>query len=206
MLSLQGTFHFSDYSSLYDIVVPKDNKLRLINELVDFSFIYDELRDKYCPDNGRMAEDPVRMFKYLMIKSISGLSDVDLVDKCMYDMSYKYFLGLAPEDGVIESSTLSKFRRMRLKDMNLLDTLINKSIDIAKKKGIEISKKIIVDATHSLSRSNPVLPCGALQKQAKILRKAVYEANAGIKDKMPQNMREMIWRSRWITWPDSWSF
>ena len=71
MLPSQGILHFSDYSSLYDIVVPKDNKLRLINELVDFSFIYDELNDRYCPDNGRMAEDPVRMFKYLMIKSIS---------------------------------------------------------------------------------------------------------------------------------------
>ena len=186
MLPAQGSIRFSDYSSLYDIVVPKDNKLRLINELVDFSFIYDELNDRYCPDNGRMAEDPVRMFKYLMIKSISGLSDVDLVDKCMYDMSYKYFLGLAPEDKVIEASTLSKFRRMRLKDMNLLDMLINKSIDIAKAKGIEISKKIIVDATHSLSRSNPVLPAGALQKQAKILRKSVYEADATMKDRMPQ--------------------
>lgn len=98
MLPIQDTIHFSEYSSLYDVVVPKDNKLRLINELVDFSFIYDELNEKYCLDNGRMAEDPVRMFKYLMIKSISGLSDVDLVDKCMYDMSYKYFLGLAPED------------------------------------------------------------------------------------------------------------
>lgn len=186
MLPNQGSLHFSDYSSLYDIVVPKDNKLRLINELVDFSFIYDELNDRYCQDNGRMAEDPVRMFKYLMIKSISGLSDVDLVDKCMYDMSYKYFLGLAPEDRVIESSTLSKFRRMRLKDMNLLDMLINKSIDIAKEKGIEISRKIIVDATHSLSRSNPVLPAGALQKQAKILRKSVYEADASMREKMPQ--------------------
>lgn len=92
MLPIQGTIHFSEYSSLYDVVVPKDNKLHLINELVDFSFIYDELNEKYCRDNGRMAEDPVRMFKYLMIKSISGLSDVDLVDKCMYDMSYKYFL------------------------------------------------------------------------------------------------------------------
>lgn len=40
MLPVQGTIHFSDYSSLYDIVVPKNNKLRLINELVDFSFIY----------------------------------------------------------------------------------------------------------------------------------------------------------------------
>ena len=186
MLPTQGVIHFSDYSSLYDIVVPKENKLRLINDLVDFSFIYEELQDKYCHDNGRMAEDPVRMFKYLMIKSISGLSDVDLVDKCMYDMSYKYFLGLAPEDRVIEPSTLSKFRRMRLKDINLLDKLINKSIDIAKEKGIEISKKIIVDATHSLSRSNPVLPAGALQKQAKILRKSVYEADANMRERMPQ--------------------
>lgn len=186
MLPIQGTIHFSDYSSLYDIVVPKNNKLRLINELVDFSFIYEELNSKYCQDNGRMAEDPVRMFKYLMIKSISGLSDVDLVDKCMCDMSYKYFLGLAPEDRVIESSTLSKFRRMRLKDMNLLDMLINKSIDIAREKGIEISNKIIVDSTHSLSRSNPILPANALQKQAKILRKSVYEADPDMKDKMPQ--------------------
>lgn len=186
MLPIQGSIHFSDYSSLYDIVVPKDNKLRLINELVDFSFIYKELQDKYCLDNGRMAEDPVRMFKYLMIKCISGLSDVDLVDKCMYDMSYKYFLGLAPEDRVIESSTLSKFRKLRLQDVNLLDKLINKTIEIARSKGIEISKRIVVDATHSLSRSNPVLPAGALQKQAKILRKAVYEADENMKGKMPQ--------------------
>lgn len=133
-----------------------------------------------------MAEDPVRMFKYLMIKSISGLSDVDLVDKCMYDMSYKYFLGLAPEDRVIESSTLSKFRRMRLKDMNLLDTLINKSIAVAKEKGIEISKRIIVDSTHSSTRSKQFLPSGVLQKQAKILRKSVYEADANMKDMMPE--------------------
>ena len=186
MLLIQGTIHFSEYSSLYDVVVPKDNKLRLINELVDFSFIYDELNEKYCRDNGRMAEDPVRMFKYLMIKSISGLSDVDLVDKCMYDMSYKYFLGLAPEDRVIESSTLSKFRRMRLKDMNLLDTLINKSIAVAKEKGIEISKRIIVDSTHSSTRSKQFLPSGVLQKQAKILRKSVYEADANMKDMMPE--------------------
>ena len=36
MLPIQGTIHFSEYSSLYDVVVPKDNKLRLINELVNF--------------------------------------------------------------------------------------------------------------------------------------------------------------------------
>ncbi|SIT07652.1 hypothetical protein SAMN05421787_11410 [Virgibacillus pantothenticus] len=38
----------SPYSEIYDLVVPKDNFLRRLNELVDFSFVYDELSDKYC--------------------------------------------------------------------------------------------------------------------------------------------------------------
>ena len=186
MLPTQGTLRFSDYSSIYDIVVKKDNKWRLLADMTDYSFIYDELKDKYCQDNGRMAEDPVRMFKYLMIKSVTGLSDVDLVDKCMSDMAYKYFLGLAPEDNVIDASTLSKFRRQRLKDINLLDLLIGKSLSIARLNGIEISRKIIVDSTHTLSRSNPVLPTTALQRQAALLRKSVYEASPKMKDKLPE--------------------
>ena len=41
-----------------------------------------------------------------------------------YDMSFKYFLGMAPEDEVIDPSSLTKFRRLRLKDVGLLDMLI----------------------------------------------------------------------------------
>ena len=36
-----------------------------VGHLVDFSLDYDELNEKYCQDNGRTAEDPVRMFNYL---------------------------------------------------------------------------------------------------------------------------------------------
>ena len=35
------------------MLIPKDNKYILIDELIDFSFIYDELKDKYSLDNGR---------------------------------------------------------------------------------------------------------------------------------------------------------
>ena len=48
MLSAQLGFKTSQYSDLYDLVVPKDHILRKIRELVDFSFIYDELESKYC--------------------------------------------------------------------------------------------------------------------------------------------------------------
>ena len=78
MLEQQQTISFSDYSSLYDLIIPKDNLLRQITNLVDFSFVYQELQDKYCPDNGRTAESPIRMFKYLLLKVIYDISDVDV--------------------------------------------------------------------------------------------------------------------------------
>ena len=63
MLPTQGSIRFSEYSGLYDIVVKKDNMWRRLNEMTDFSFVYDELKDKYCPDNGRMAEDRISCSK-----------------------------------------------------------------------------------------------------------------------------------------------
>jgi transposase len=135
MLIQQQTIQFSEYSSLYDLIVPKENLLRKINDLIDFSFIYDELLNKYCNNNGRMAESPIRMFKYLLLKTIYSVSDVDVVERSQYDMSFKYFLDMKPEDDVINPSSLTKFRKLRLKDTNLLNLLINKIVTIAIEKG-----------------------------------------------------------------------
>ncbi len=89
------------------------------------------------------------MFKYLLLKAIYHLSDADLVERSKYDMSFKYFLEMAPEEEVIHSSSLTKFRRLRLQDMNLFDLLINKTVEIALDKGLLLSKIVIVDATHT---------------------------------------------------------
>lgn len=131
MISKQDEFNLSPYSALYELVVPHDNLLRQINELVDFSFVLKELESKYCLDNGRMAIHPIRMFKYLLLKSIYKLSDVDVVERSRFDMSFKYFLDMAPEEDVIHPSSLTKFRRQRLVDSELLDLLIGKTIEIA---------------------------------------------------------------------------
>ena len=149
MIAKQETLNLSPYMALYDLIIPKDNMLRQINELVDFSFIIEELQSKYCLDNGRNAIPPIRMFKYLLLKAIYDLSDADLVERSKFDMSFKYFLDMAPEDEVIDSSSLTKFRHLRLQDMNLLDVLIQKTVQIAVEKGLLLSKMIIVDATHT---------------------------------------------------------
>lgn len=187
MLPTQGSIQFSGYTDLYDIVVPQDHELRKLNALCEnFDFIYEELKDKYCLDNGRMAEDPRMLFKYLLLKVIDNLSDVDVVAHSRYDMSYKWFLGLAPESDVIDPSTLCKFRKQRLSDDGLLDKLIGKSVKIAVDNGLIKSKEIIMDSTHTCSRANAQIPVNVLQQISKQLRKAVYGLDAKAKDNMPE--------------------
>jgi len=190
MLLKQQTIQFSAHSTLYDLIVPKENILRKINDLIDFSFIYEELLNKYCTTNGRMAESPVRMFKYLLLKTIYTISDVDVVERSRYDMSFKYFLDMNPEDDVINPSSLTKFRKLRLKDTDLLNLLINKTVTIAIEKGIIRSKSIIVDATHTLSRSNPFLTIDVLRERSKLLRKTIYTFDDQFKERMPQKNTE----------------
>ena len=143
MLSAQIKINHSIYSELYDLVVPEDHILRRIHDLVDFSFIYEELESKYCLDNGREAKSPILLFKYLLLKYLYNLSDKGVVERSKYDLSFKFFLDLAPEDKVINPSLLTKFRTQRLKDAKLLDLLINKSVEIAISEGVIKSKAII---------------------------------------------------------------
>jgi len=186
MLAQQQKIQLSAYSRLYDLIIPKDNLLRKINELIDFTFIYDELVGKYCSTNGRTAESPIRMFKYLLLKTIYSVSDVDVVERSGYDMSFKYFLEMAPEEEVINPSSLTKFRKLRLRDTDLLNLLIGKTVSLAIEKDIIKSRSIIVDATHSLSRSNPYSALEVLQERSKLLRKAVYSIDETMKDRMPK--------------------
>jgi transposase len=186
MLKMQTELNLSEYSKLYDILIPRDNELRQINELVDFEFVYEELKDKYSPTMGRSAIDPIVMFKYLQLKALYPVSDQGLVERAFTDVSYKFFLGLNPEDPVIDSSSLTKFRRQRLSDTFILDLLIKKTVQIAKDKGLLTSKTIIVDSTHTVARYNQKSPLQVLQDLSKDLRKNVYQIDNSYIHKTPQ--------------------
>jgi hypothetical protein len=51
---------------------------------------------------------------------------------------------MIPEEGVINPSSLTKFRKLCLKDDDLLNIWIGKTVSIV----IILTKSIIVDATH----------------------------------------------------------
>lgn len=91
-----------------------------------------------------------------------------------------------PEDDVINSSSLTKFRKLRLKDVGLLDMLIYKTVDIALEKKLITSKTIIVDAIYTKSSYNQKSPKEFLKEKSKNVRKAVYQIDESMKEKFFQ--------------------
>ncbi len=182
----QNKMILSPFIALYDLIIPKDHELRQLAELVDFSFVDEMLKGMYTLDNGRPGYQPQVMFKYLFLKRMYELSDRDVVKRSKTDMAFKYFLGLAPEDDVIEASSLTKFRKLRMKDESIMDILVSKSVEIALNNGINLSKTIIIDSTHSDARYNSKTAREYLLEVCKNLRKKVYDVDESYTSKMPK--------------------
>ncbi|WP_243112504.1 MULTISPECIES: transposase [Acutalibacteraceae] len=107
-------------------LVPQEHFLRKLENAVDFSFIYDEVRDLYCPDNGRPGIDPVVLVKYLLVGYLYGIeSERRIEQEIQVNMAYRWFLGLDLDDRVPDHSTISQNRRRRFHGKEVTVTCLN---------------------------------------------------------------------------------
>jgi len=101
---------FLSSNSIYKGLIKDDDIFEKISSTFDFSFIYDEVEDLYCKDNGRPAEDPVKLVKASLYQRLKGLSDPEMECAARYDIRIKHFLGIPIQDYGFDYSTLSLFR------------------------------------------------------------------------------------------------
>ena len=59
-----------------DDLVPKDHLLRLIDRAIDWTFIYDLVRDTYSDGMGRPSIDPVTLIKIPLIQYLYGIKSM----------------------------------------------------------------------------------------------------------------------------------
>ena len=150
-------------SYLYDRIVPVDHLLRKFNEVVDFSFAGEILKDRYNPAIGRPAEDPEFMLRLCLLQYLYGDSDRQVVENARLNLAYKYFLGLAVDAEVPDYTTVSYFRAKRLgeeKFRQVFDQVVGQCID----KGLVKGKRQIIDST-------PVFANISLSSLAGLVRK-----------------------------------
>ena len=130
-------------------LVPQNHFLRKVESVVDFSFIYDEVRDLYCPDNGRPGIDPVVLVKYLLVGYLYGIeSERRIEQEIQVNMAYRWFLGLELDERVPDHSTISQNRRRRFDGQNLYRCLFEHILRDCIGKGLVEGSLILTDSTH----------------------------------------------------------
>ena len=80
-----------------------------------FSFIQKDLYSGGTPCDFN-SKSPC--FQSLLLETVYDISDVDLVECLNMTCFFKYFWDRVPEDDVIDSSSLTKFCRLRFQDID----------------------------------------------------------------------------------------
>ncbi|WP_420796770.1 transposase [Alkalihalophilus marmarensis] len=127
----------------------------------------------------------MHIFKYLLLKTIFNLSNINIIKHSKYNISFKYFLNLTPKTNIINPNSLTKFHKLHLPNKNLLNILIKKNIKITIKHNILKNPTIILNTTHTKTYFNKKSPKKFLQKKSKNIQKTIYHINKSIQKKFP---------------------
>ena len=170
-------------SYLYDRIVPIDHLLRRINQVVDFSFAAEILKDRYNPAIGRPAEDPEFLLRLCLLQYLYGDSDRQVVENARLNLAYKYFLGLAVDAEVPDYTTVSYFRAQRLgeeKFRQVFDRVAQQCID----KGLVKGKRQIIDSTPVIANITLSSLSGLVRKCRENVLKTVAKQDSKIAEKL----------------------
>ena len=138
-----------------DQLVPQDHLLRKIDNCIDFSFIYDLVEDKYCPDNGRPSIDPVTLIKIPLIQYMYGIKSMrQTIKEIEVNMAYRWFLGLGFYDKVPHFSTFGKNYKRRFEGTDLFEQIFQNILMQCMKKGLVDTSLVFVDSTHVKACAN----------------------------------------------------
>jgi transposase len=131
-----------------DDFVPQDHLLRVIKSTIDFSFIYDKVKDLYSPI-GRRSVDPVLLIKMLLIGYWYGISsERKLEQEVKLNLAYRWFLGLDLAEPVPDHSTISQNRRRRFKNSPLFQEIFDTILSRCVAEGLVTGEVIVTDSTH----------------------------------------------------------
>ncbi len=136
-------------------LVPKDSLFRKIDKYIDFTFIYDEIKDLYCENNGRPSIDPVVLFKIVFIQAIDGLKSMrQTCKKIKVDAEYRWFLGIPFGTETPHFSTFSKNYERRFKESDIFEKIFINLVNQAVKYRLVDGTTLYTDSTHKKANAN----------------------------------------------------
>ena len=136
-------------------IVPKNSLFRKVDKYIDFTFIYDEVKDLYCENNGRPSIDPVVLFKLVFIQALDGIKSMrKTCEKIKVDAEYRWFLGIPFGEDTPHFSTFSKNYERRFKDSNIFENIFINIVNQAIKYNLVDGTTFYTDSTHKKANAN----------------------------------------------------
>jgi transposase len=143
---------------IYDMVVPKNHFLRLLNQLIPWDDFTDELLKLYAggAEYGRPPFNPTQMLKMCLLSRFYNLTGRQVEIFVNENLPAKYFVGLGLDHRAPDHSTLSVFRDRLIKNgnMQIFEVILDRIIAIAQQSGIKFGTIQIIDSVHSEANVN----------------------------------------------------
>jgi len=180
MLKLEA--HQLNFSSLLYNKIPKNHILKQINSAISLNFINELLKDSYCSGFGRPAKEPEMMMRILILQKLYNLSDERVIEELSVNLAYMWFIGINPDEETPHASLLSKFRTLRLKDVDLDEVICEIVKQCIDKKIIPDTTGISDDATHIEANTTRKTPERIMKHLARKIFKSIEKEDYEIPD------------------------
>ena len=136
-------------------IVPEDSLFRKVDKYIDFTFIYEKVKDLYCEKNGRPSIDPVVLFKIVFIQALEGIKSMrQTCKKIKVDAEYRWFLGIPFGQDTPHFSTFSKNYERRFKDSDIFEEIFVEIVNQAIKYNLVDGTTFYTDSTHKKANAN----------------------------------------------------
>ncbi|MDM5294041.1 IS1182 family transposase [Peribacillus simplex] len=137
-----------------DQLVPPNHLVRKLEAAIDFTFIYDLVKDMYS-EVGRPSIDPVILVKLTFIQYTFGIRSMrKTIEEVETNMAYRWFLGYGFHDKVPHFSTFGKNYERRFKDTDLFEQIFYRILMTAANKKLISAEHVFVDSTHVKASAN----------------------------------------------------
>ena len=157
-------------------IVPENSLFRKIDKYIDFTFIYEEVKDLYCENNGRPSVDPVVLFKLVFIQALDGIKSMrKTCEKIKVDAEYRWFLGIPFGQDTPHFSTFSKNYERRFKDSDVFENIFINIVNQAIKYELVDGTTFYTDSTHKKANTNKNKYDDEIVKNVKERRKWLEE-------------------------------
>lgn len=146
-----------------EALLPRDHRLRKIDQVLDLSFIHETVAECYSVSRGRPSVDPELAIRMLLLGTLYNLSDRELCEEVRLHVGFRWFCRLNLHDEVPDHSTLSKLKNERWAESGLFERLFEEVLRQCAAAGLVSGRHVSIDGTEvranaSMKSLSPIEP------------------------------------------------